>query len=187
MIVQTTKVSPKLKGIVCLQGRLVINSFQNPARTIQISLYNVPSKVHTIGCAVFESQFVHMRLLDDARIRRGGPSPWHNRRWYMLDTSCFHWPLMLFSLFKHYHLWLLAGTTNYNLYMQLGLSIRVIRFTLFGLFGLKKKSEIYRNRTLIDRKNSVRYIRLVQNPNKQISPSINKYKTTLMPRFAWYS
>jgi len=63
MIVQTTKVCPKLKGIVCLQGRMFINNFKNPTRTIQISLYDVPSKAHTIRGAVFKSQFVHMMRL----------------------------------------------------------------------------------------------------------------------------
>jgi hypothetical protein len=37
------------------KGEWLINSFQNPATTVQISLYSVPSKVHTILGAVIKS------------------------------------------------------------------------------------------------------------------------------------
>lgn len=37
------------------KGEWLINSFQNPATTVQISLYSVPSKVHTILDAVIKS------------------------------------------------------------------------------------------------------------------------------------
>jgi hypothetical protein len=111
---------------------MVINNFKNPTRTIQISLYDVPSKAHTIRGAVFKSQFVH-EAVEMMPGSVAGAKPvaqkvihtWHLTFSWAFDvvflvstTTLWQRSRVLIALIAEdrrnfcSHLWLLAGTAN---------------------------------------------------------------------------